>query len=290
MKLEEMCVKCLRDKEIDRAQKILDDFKKQEYIVKVDEILSSDDYLSPPEYLDAFTKVYPEEYKENVSFVELKEKYNQFLLNQEECITKMIEEANDPLETAIKAAQAGNYIDFIAMKNIDEEKLNELLGSFDSKKIDQDVYKAFVNDLSNAKKLVYTLDNCGEIVIDKILIKLLQKMYPQLEISVIVRGTEIGNDVTMKDAADVGLDQVTYVLDNGTTIAGTSIHRMKKEAVEIVEQADIIISKGQANFETLHGTGKNIYFMFLCKCNFFMKMFDAEYLDPIFYRETISNH
>ena len=81
------------------------------------------------------------------------------------------------------------------------------------------------------------------------------------------------NDVTLADAKEVGLDKIVPVLDNGTDIPGTQLDKISVDAKRAVDSADLIISKGQGNFETLYGCGKNIYYIFLCKCDLFVRRF-----------------
>jgi uncharacterized protein with ATP-grasp and redox domains len=129
--------------------------------------------------------------------------------------------------------------------------------------------------LGRAKRLVYLTDNCGEIVIDKLMIEQICKINPELHVTVIVRGKEILNDATMEDAIQVGLDQITTVTGNGSNIAGTCLDEISEEAKNLIEQADFIISKGQGNFETLQECGLNIYYLFLCKCMMFANRFQV---------------
>ena len=95
---------------------------------------------------------------------------------------------------------------------------------------------------------------------DKILIEEIQKKYPNLELTVMVRGAEVINDATMEDAVQVGLTERVKVISNGTDIAGTWLEEISPEAKVVWETADVVISKGQGNFETLHQCGKNIYY------------------------------
>ncbi|MGI6501708.1 MAG: damage-control phosphatase ARMT1 family protein [Anaerostipes sp.] len=286
MELEAQCVRCLKEKEQVRAVQIEDKKLQKKYLAEIKEIIDKKLYRSPPEYLDAFSQIFMEKYGEVPSYGELKTKYNQFLLQEKEEIISLIKESKDTFKAAIQAAQAGNYIDFIAMDGISEEKLKKLLLNFRDKDFDMEIYESFKRDLDRARKVVYFTDNCGEIVLDKILIQMIQKKYPQINVHVIVRGSEVGNDVTMEDAIEVKLNEVAEVMGNGTTIAGTCLHRLPKRVSQIVDNADVIIAKGQGNYETLNGCGKNIYYLFLCKCNYFIEKFNTEYLAPVFCKEN----
>ena len=124
-----------------------------------------------------------------------------------------------------------------------------------------------------AEKLIFITDNCGEIVLDKLLIKTILKEYPQIKAEAIVRGEAVLNDATLKDAKQVGLTAVLPVFGNGTAIAGTCLSRIPQTVMKKIDSADIIIAKGQANFETLRYCGKNIYYIFMCKCQMFADRF-----------------
>ena len=101
----------------------------------------------------------------------------------------------------------------------------------------------------------------------------------------IVRGACVANDASMEDAVQVGLPDEARVIGNGTRIAGTSLNRISREAKELIERADLIIAKGQGNYETLSGCGLNVYYLFLCKCDYFVKRFEGEYLQHMFIKE-----
>lgn len=286
MKLQPCCVECLREKEQERALQIKNLKQREEYLQKVEAILRDKKDMTPPEYLDAFYQLFNGSYGSLPSYKELKEKFNQLMLEKEPWIYDRIQNSKDSLKTAIQAAQAGNYIDCIAMKEIKEEILEKLLSDFEHSRFDKMVYDAFQTDIKKASKLLYFTDNCGEIVLDKLLIRILRKYNSKMEVTAVVRGKEVGNDAVLEDAVQVGLDQEAVVIGNGTSIAGSCVHLMPEDIQKKFEEADMIISKGQANYETLSGCGKNVYYLFLCKCPLFMEEFCTEYLEPIFCRES----
>ena len=101
-------------------------------------------------------------------------------------------------------------------------------------------------------------------------------LYPELEIKVIVRGAPVLNDVTKEDVDQVGLSDLVTIIENGTAIAGTCMEEINEESRTAMEEADVILSKGQGNFETLIGCGLNVYYIFLCKCDMFAEKFQVE--------------
>jgi damage-control phosphatase, subfamily I len=179
----------------------------------------------------------------------------------------------------------GNFIDFGAMDSVDVNELKRLIKNAKDQPIDEVEYKNFIGELKNAKKVAYIIDNAGEIVFDKVFIDVIKKTYPEIDIDVIVRGKPIYNDATILDAEDVGMYKIANVIENGTNIPGTQLDKINEKSRHAILSADLIISKGQGNFEGLYGCGKNIYYIFLCKCDLFVKRFNMKKFTGIFANE-----
>lgn len=210
-----------------------------------------------------------------------KKHYNKLMLDSEDVLEQMIASADEPLKEALRFARIGNYIDFGALNEVKEKTLAELFAESENDTVNETEWAALKADLQKAKTLVYLTDNCGEIVADKLFIKEIQKVYPQLEVTVIVRGQDVLNDATMEDAKAVGLTEIVKVTGNGSAIAGNSLGYISAEAEELIRTADVVISKGQGNFESLNGCGLNIYYLFLCKCDWFVRRFKMKRLAGI---------
>lgn len=215
----------------------------------------------------------------------IKHEYNEYLLSMREEILNNIGNSNDKLLAALKFAMTGNYIDFGVMNEVDKNELAVLIKDSGGQHIDPKEYETFRNDLGKAQKLAYIADNAGEIVFDMIFIEVIKGMFPQISIDVIVRGMPVHNDATAADAEEIGLAGLAGVMGNGTDIPGTVLNEINKEAREVIDEADLIIAKGQGNFETLFGSGKNIYYIFLCKCDVFTKRFSIDKYKGIFVNE-----
>lgn len=287
MKINTFCMSCLVQAQARRIQKFQDEEKKACYMREVLHMIAeSDPKWSAPALLEPISKLYEKYWGMQNDLEEEKKTFNELLLSMEDDLEQKIRSRKDPLEAALCLARLGNYIDFSALGEVSAEKLLELLAQAEQETLDTAEYRHFCKDLKDGKHLVYLTDNCGEIVLDKILIKLLREQYPQLMIEVLVRGVAVTNDATMEDARYVGLTEVVPVFGNGSGIAGTELTHISKEAKEKLEQADLILSKGQGNFETLHACGLNIYYLFLCKCDWFMQRFHAEHLKGMFVNET----
>lgn len=179
----------------------------------------------------------------------------------------------------------GNYIDFGALDNVDSDKLFELLSGAPNQEIDEHIFLELYTDLENARTLTYITDNCGEVVLDKLLIRAIQSQFPDIQVDIIVRGMPALNDATMEDAIQTGLTDIARVTGNGTGITGTFLPKISKEAYRIIHNADLLISKGQGNFETLRGCGLNVYYIFLCKCKLFTKRFHKKQYEGILTNE-----
>ncbi|MBR2735732.1 MAG: DUF89 family protein [Firmicutes bacterium] len=206
-------------------------------------------------------------------YTEIKKHFNELLLAREEALLEKCEAAPDPVFQAARYALTGNFIDFSALENVEESKLNELLDQAHTITFNEIVYQHFLDEIRKAASLAYITDNCGEIVLDKLLIRALKKQNPSLDITVIVRGAPVANDATMEDADQVGMDALARVITNGTALDGTVLRKMPAYPRSVLEQADVLIAKGQANYETLMGCGLNIFYLFMCKCNLFTKRF-----------------
>lgn len=218
-------------------------------------------------------------------YFEIKKEYNKLLISMEEEILSYIYNSQDKLLTALKYAMVGNFIDFGAMDNVDSDKLKNLIGNAPKQVIDIKEYENFLAELKNAKQIVYIVDNAGEIVFDKIFIKVIKEIYSDLIIDVIVRGKPAYNDATIIDAEEIGLCDIVNVVGNGTDIPGTQLNKINIKSKEVIDNADLIIAKGQGNFETLFGCGMNIYYIFLCKCDLFTTRFNIEKFNGIFINE-----
>lgn len=218
-------------------------------------------------------------------FTEIKREYNQLMLNMEDSLENKIRKSEDPLEKSLLYARIGNYIDFAALSNVDQATVLTLLEEKSTESLDEEEYRNFLRELSSAKRLVYLTDNCGEVVLDKLAVKILKEKYPNLDITVIVRGYPVVNDATMEDAEEIGLTDLVRVIGNGSNVGGTWIPGITSEARNLLYDADLIIAKGQGNFETLNDCGLNIYYLFLCKCDLFQRRFHAENLQGMFLNE-----
>ena len=285
-RLHHECISCMTKVHLDKYPKDVEDDKKVEYMQRVLKVLAeAPERYGAPVIVRTINQIQDEMFGMKQDYAEIKRHYNKVMMEHEEQVNNKLAASEDPVKTGIQYAMIGNYIDFGARINVNEEQLTELLNDSDRFVIDEKQYVALTEDLSNAQKLVYLTDNCCEIVMDKLLIREIQEKYPDLKVTVLVRGAQVINDATMEDAKQVGLTEMAEVISNGSDIAGTWLEEISEEAKAILDEADIIISKGQGNFETLRKCGKNIYYIFLCKCDLFANTFHVPKLTGMLINE-----
>jgi len=171
----------------------------------------------------------------------------------------MMESSDDKLDTAMRIAIVGNAIDIGANPSFDlESEINRLA----SNEINLSLLPKFKKDLQKAELILYIGDNYEEVLFDKFL---LNELLPK-NIVFAVRSKPILNDVTLEDAKRLEIDKICKVIESGSTIAGTDLSECTPEFLDLYHKADIVISKGQGNYETLLNESRPIYFLFKVKC------------------------
>lgn len=268
------CVKCLLRKQLDKCPDDAPLDKKVEYIQKVlQHVASAPKSTSAPVLVRGMYDLQKEMFGIYADYTEVKSYFNKMMLKLEDELWEKIKLDTDSLKRAVQYAMVGNYIDFAALKDVDEKTLLEFLEKAEREHVSEEELAMLNHEITASKEMVYLLDNCGEVVTDKLLMRLIKEMNPQIHITAMVRGGKVMNDVTRDDAWEVGLDAIADIADNGCNIAGTPLDEISQKAIEIIDKADFIIAKGQGNFETMHQCKKNIYYIFMCKCTMFVKRF-----------------
>ena len=287
MQMNPFCMCCAVNKQEKGIRKFQDADKKVEYMKKVMALIAdAGDEDCAPSLSLRLKELYSQYWNENAEdYSGIKHEFNRLMLDLEDRLEQNIRSSRDPLETALLYARIGNYIDFAALSHVDKDTVLSMIEAENKAPLDALEYAHFLEDLSHASSLVYFTDNCGEIVLDKLAVRILQEQYPRLSVTVVVRGLPIVNDATMEDAVEVGLTSYATVIGNGSGVAGTWLPDINAETRSLLDSADVILAKGQGNFETLNGCGRNIYYLFLCKCEWFQKLFHAEPLEGMFVNE-----
>ena len=170
----------------------------------------------------------------------------------------LVEKSKDPLLAAIRMAIAGNIIDFGPNRKFD---LKEEIDHTRGKAFAVYDYERFKIDLSRAKSVLYLGDNAGECVFDRVLLETMDK-----PATYVVREKPVINDATLADARKAGIDGVAELISSGTDAPGTLLETCNEGFLRLYRDAEIVISKGQGNYEALSGENRGIFFLLKVKC------------------------
>jgi len=172
-----------------------------------------------------------------------------------------IESGSNPLLMATRLAIAGNIIDMGANGNLNVADVRQAINqaSIDTFFGEPD---SFRQEIAKANSVLFLADNAGEIAFDRLLI---EKLSPE-RVTLVVRGAPVINDATLADAQAVGLDKIVEIIDNGSDAPGTILSDCSQEFQRRYTDADLIIARGQGNFETLNNEPGNLFFLFKVKC------------------------
>lgn len=194
-------------------------------------------------------------------YYEEKQRYQQLAIRLYPQLEQILHLSADPLTTAIQLAIAGNSMDHGVYHDMDEQRALDAIDQALDTPIRGDI-DAFAAAINQAESILYLGDNAGEIVLDKLLLKQL----PLDKTVFAVRGGPILNDALFEDAEQAGITELVPVIDNGDCTPGTLLKHCNETFLTHFNQADLIIAKGQGNYETLSETAGNIYFLLKAKC------------------------
>lgn len=211
-----------------------------------------------------------------------KRKFNDLCLSMVNELNNRIETSEDPLHTAIKGAIFGNLIDLGIGIKFDIER--DMEGIFEDPFAvdDYQEFKAMFD--SGRKKILYLGDNAGEIVFDRLLI---ERIKDEHEVTFVVKRGPVINDATMEDARYVGMTDIVKVIDTGSDGIGIQWSSVSEEFMNSYKSANIIISKGQGNFETMSDKPVNSFFLLRVKCDCVARELGVEFGDVVFKKGPI---
>ena len=279
MRISESCAKCLYDRQANKTDN-------KAYLAEIKELLNNrKENDTSPYMVYLFNQLHVKYFGKSADYKDIKKQYNDLVLGMEDQLRREIREAEDPLAKAIVMARIGNYIDFGAMNHVDQNEFLELFRDTKMRDDDKEVYNSFLKECEKAKHFLLVCDNCGEIVLDKLMIEQLKLRFPQLSVKAMVRGGEVLNDATVEDAIYAGLDQVAILVSNGEAIAGTIYDMLPQSAKDAMDEAGVILAKGQGNYESMAGQGRHVFYEFLCKCDLFTRRFEVPRLTGMFVEE-----
>ena len=219
--------------------------------------------VTPPEIAQSVYQIVYEITGNNDPYHEVKNRANESALSLYSRMKDTVDYSNDPLLTACQLAIAGNDIDLGAQAEY--RRIDSIIEDSLGFELDQNNYAKFKKNIKKASSILYIGDNAGEIVFDRILIERLLQI-KNSEIIFVVRERPIINDATLDDALQAGLDRMATIISSGSDAPATILSQCSTEMIGYYQAADLIISKGQGNYESLSGRPENIFFLFKVKC------------------------
>jgi len=231
---------------------------------------------SPPEMGRIIYKMIKSITKKKDMYSKIKKKNNELILGVYDKLEQKVDLSSDRLETAVKLAISGNIIDYGVKNSLNvNEELEKILR--DKDRIIENKNRVFFNYaefkkvLRKAKTILYLADNAGEIVFDRILIEEIKRVYKDKRIIYAVKESPIINDALAEDAYACGIDKLAQIISSGSDAPGTILSLCSKEFLKIFREADMIITKGQGNFEALSCVKRPVFFLFIAKCQVIAK-------------------
>ena len=261
------CIPCFLHQSLEAARMATSDEQKHEEVMKkVMNYLQTIDYhRTPPEISQHVHHIIRSVTANKDPYKKVKKDANQHAKKQYPILKRMVSESTDPLLMAVKLAIIGNVIDFGTMNRIN---IKDMIDNISQKKFDDSDYQRFKNQIENAETIVYLADNTGEIFFDRIL---LGQIYSEnRHITYVVKQHPIINDATIDDAVFAGIDAYAEIIAGDSDVAysapGMIVSNMSEELHKLIEKADVVISKGQGNYESLSENTREIFFLLMVKC------------------------
>jgi uncharacterized protein with ATP-grasp and redox domains len=266
MNINEACVSCIINQSVKVADAINANTDLREKLhSEVTKMSQEFSYSNtPPEIAADVYKYMAQIAQKKDLYDEVKQLSTQKALSFVPQLKTKLKNASDKLLVATKIAVAGNVIDLAAEVEFDLKEELEKIFDTEFSHNDFDTLKI---QLTKASKIVVLGDNVGEHIFDYIFIETLQELYPQLHIAYFVRGVPIINDVTLSEAKEAGFDSLCELVDSGVNTPGFAYTRANKYAQKLFDEADLVLSKGMGNYESLTPSHKtNIFFLLKVKC------------------------
>ncbi len=259
------CISCFIRQALDAARHATDDEQIHERVVRgvLDLSRHLDVGQSPPAIGQQIHRLIRDLVGVDDPYHGVKQRFNEVALKMYSRMHHLVLESEDPLETAVRLAVAGNIIDFGVKSEVSEAELEATIDLCLSTELPAGQVDAFREAVREADHILYLADNAGEIVFDRLLIEQLQTE----KVTVAVKGSAVINDATMEDALQVGLHELVKVIHNGSDAPGTILESCSPFFRIAFNRANLVIAKGQGNYETLSETDKNIFFLLKAKCS-----------------------
>ncbi|MDP8220317.1 MAG: ARMT1-like domain-containing protein [Candidatus Stygibacter frigidus] len=265
MKTFHDCIPCLMRQTIQAVKQISDDEQLIERVLRSALFLASKmDYSKTPALIGReIHALIRKETINNDPYAEIKHKANEIALAIAPAIREEITTCDNPLQMAIRFAIAGNILDFALYNGWDDKRFQESLHSSRTKSIDKKQLDRLQAEIEKADNILILGDNAGETVFDRLLI---EQIMPK-QITYAVKGYPVINDALREDAIFAGIDKFAKIIDTGMDCAGTLLSMCSRVFLDIFYNADLVIAKGQANYETLCDSQRQVFFLTQIKCD-----------------------
>jgi uncharacterized protein with ATP-grasp and redox domains len=259
------CIPCFVRQTLDALRLVTDDEEIHEQALrKVLRAASEMDLTqSPPAMGQYIHRLIRQLTGNNDPYREIKVQCNRSALKVYPELKRRVRQSDDPFKTAVRLAIAGNIIDFGVNSSLDDSHISEAIERCLAAPLAACAVEDFKDALRGAKQILYLADNAGEIVFDRLLIKLM----PVEKVTFVVKGSPVINDATMLDALAAGIEDLVEIIDNGSDVPGTILETCSDEFRDSFDAADLIVAKGQGNYETLSDIPKNVFFLLMAKCH-----------------------
>jgi len=266
------CIPCFYRQALDAARIAgADEIKQKQIVDKISQLISDFPLeVSPPEMGREIYNLVGKISGVKDPFKEVKENSNKFALKLYPKLKQEINNSEDRLLTAVKLSIIGNIIDYGAKNslNVVEEIDHLFQGNFMINNENNSTtfkYNQFKESINKVDTIIYLADNAGEVVFDRLLIEeLVEELVKQ--VIYVVRGKPIINDALIEDALFCGINEIAKIISSGSDAPGTLLEYCSPEFIRLYQKAELIISKGQGNYEALSEEARPMFFLFRAKC------------------------
>jgi damage-control phosphatase, subfamily I len=262
------CIPCFVRQSLEAARLVSDDENLHQQILKRALQTAADwDYSQPPPGLgQGVHRAIRELSGVDDPYGETKTRFTGYLLELLPELESRVAASDDPFLAALKLAVAGNVIDFGVNMNLTHEDIDSAVEAALAWRPESQRVEALRSKLATSAKILYCGDNAGEIVFDKLFIHWINELFAPVEVTFVARGFPVLNDVTLHDSRQAGIEEVARLIDNGSDAPGCLLDDCSEQFHAALAESDLVISKGQGNYETLSELDLETYFLLKAKC------------------------
>ncbi|SDU56925.1 damage-control phosphatase ARMT1 family protein [Desulfobacula phenolica] len=283
MKTYNDCIPCLVRQSLGAARLVTDNEDVHRNVLKktLAAMAVMDMKQSPPMMARLIQQTIAEMTGNKDPYKEVKQQFNRFSLEIYPDLEARVNQSDLPLKTAVQLAIAGNIIDFGAISNLDKKTVFTTIDHALTHEVKGDMDN-LIQIFDKARHILWIADNAGEIVFDRLVLNLIDTK----KVIFVVRGGAILNDATIEDADKTGIRDLVTTIDSGAAIPGTVLNECSKSFLQAFDRADLIIAKGQGNYETLPHDDKRIFFLFKAKCPVVAELAQVNLNDMVVWNQT----